>query len=139
MTAPTDQFIDIAKRSQDAFNTVTRTWVDLVQSFANNAVPGDTSGPGASPVPNVLPYVDGLFDVAEKLLSNQRVIVHQWVDAAQRTTGAVTEQAVRATRSVSADAADGAEAAVDNTTEAVQASGEQAASSARAARRTAAG
>ncbi len=136
MTAPTDQFTDIAKRSQDAFTTVTRTWLDLVQSVAG---PTDTSGPGASPVPNVLPYVDGLFDVAEKFLSNQRVLAHQWVDAAMRTTEAVTEQAVRATKSVSAHSANGAEAAVDNTADAVRATGEQAASSARAAHRTAAG
>lgn len=115
MTAPTDQYVDITKRSQDAFSTVTRTWVDFMQSITGNVAAGD------SPVPNVLPYVDGLFDVAEKLLANQREIAHQWLDAAQRTTEAVTEQAVRATKSVSAHAANGAEAAGDNGSEALRA------------------
>ena len=115
MTAPTDQFIDIAKRSQEAFTTATRTWVDFLQSFNGNVASSEGS------VPNLLPYVDGLFDVAEKLLSNQREIAQHWVDAAVRTTEAVTEQAVRATKSVSAHAANGTEAAISNGSDALRA------------------
>jgi ElaB/YqjD/DUF883 family membrane-anchored ribosome-binding protein len=95
MTAPTDQFIDIAKCNQDAFNSVTRTWIDSIQSMTGNVGSGETAAS------NVHPYLDSLFDVAEKLLSNQRKFAHQWINAAVRATEAVTEQAARAAQSVS--------------------------------------
>jgi hypothetical protein len=34
MTTPTDQFVDIGNRSQEAVTTAVRTWADTVQSFA---------------------------------------------------------------------------------------------------------
>ena len=130
MTAPTDQFVDIARRSQDAFSTVVRTWIDSMQSLTGNV------GSGEASVPDVQPYVDGLFDVAERLLSSQREFAHQWVNAAVRAGEAVTEQAARAAKSVSGPAANGTEAGteavLDNGAEAVRAAGERAASSARA-------
>ena len=132
MTAPTDQFtdqfMDIARRNQDAFNTVARTWIDSIQSMTGNVASGEASAP------DVRPYVDGLFDVAEKLLSNQREFAHQWINAAVRATDAVTEQAARAAQSVSGPTANGAETVVKNGAQAVRAGGERAASSARAAR-----
>jgi hypothetical protein len=134
MTAPTDQFIEIAKRNQEALVTATRSWIDIMQSIAGAASSNGTPVvPGVAGLPGVLPYVDGLFDVAEKLLVNQREIAQQWVGAAVRTTEVVTDQAVRATKSVSQHTVNGIEAAVDNGTEAARATGERAVSSVRAA------
>ncbi len=66
MTAPTDQFVDIAKRSQEAVTTAVRTWADSVQSFTGNL----TAGHAQLPDPQTV--VDGYFDFAEKVLATQR-------------------------------------------------------------------
>ena len=131
MSAPTDQFIDTTNRSQDAFAAAAQTWADFVQSMAGNVSGGDAPIPAMT---QVQPYVDSFFDLADKLLSNQRAIVHLWLDAATKANEAVAEQAVRATKSVSAHAANGAEAVVDNSADAVRATDERTASSAQAAR-----
>ena len=90
MTAPTNQFIDMTKRSQDAVTTVARTWADSMQSIAGAVLPADV------PVPSMQPYLDGFFDLAERMLSEQRDLAHHWLNAALRATEVVTEQATRA-------------------------------------------
>ena len=128
MTAPTDQFVDIANRGQEAVTTAVRTWADSVQSFASKL----TAGQGQ--LPDLQSVVDQYFDFAEKVLANQREFVSQWASATVKASEAVTEQAQRATHSVAARAADGTEAVVDNVTETAKVAGEKAASTARAAR-----
>lgn len=128
MTAPTDQFAEIASRGQEAVTTAVRTWADTVQSFASKA----TAGPGQ--LPDLPSVVDTYFDFAEKVLANQREFVSQWASAAAKASEAVTEQAHRATQSVTAHTVNGTEAAVDNATETVKVAGEKAVSTARAAR-----
>ena len=135
MTAPTDQFIDTTKRSQDAFTAVAQTWADFMTSMARSVPGSDAAIPAVTAATQVQPYVDSFFDLADKLLSNQRAIIRYWLDAAMKATEAVTEQAVRATKSVSAHTANGAAAVVDNSADALRATGERAASSARAASR----
>lgn len=132
MTAPTDQFIDIARRSQDVFANVTRVWANSVQSLASNVTPGEGK------LPDVQAYLDDYFDFAERLLSNQREIAHQWINAATRATEVVAEQASRATKSVSTRAVNGAEAVVQSGADATKATGEKVAETARAARGVAA-
>ena len=90
MTAPADQFVDIAKRSQEAFATAARTWVDSVQALADNVTSGETK------IPDVQGYFDSYFDIVEKLLSSQRDVSHQWISAALKAGEAVGQQ----TRSV---------------------------------------
>ena len=128
MTAPTDQFVDIAKRSQEAVTTAVQTWADTVQGFASKL----TSGP--TQLPDLQSIVEQYFDFAEKVLANQREFAQQWASAASKATEAVTEQAQRATQSVAAHTANGAEAVVNNVTETAKVAGEKAASTARAAR-----
>src|SRR4051794_40504132 len=99
MTAPTDQFVDIASRSQEAVTTAVRTWTDSVQSFASKL----TAGQGQ--LPDLQGVVDQYFDFAEKVLANQREFVSQWASATAKASEAVTEQAQRATQSVAAHAA----------------------------------
>ena len=118
MTAPTDHFIDMTKRSQDAFTTVARTWADSMQSIAGAVLPADV------PVPSVQPYLDGFFDLAERMLSEQRDLAHHWINAALRATEVMTEQATRASRTVSHELADETETVIDDS---AQATGEQAA------------
>jgi hypothetical protein len=121
MTAPTDQFIDMTKRSQDAFTTVARTWADSMQSIAGAVLPADV------PVPSMQPYLDGFFDLAERMLSEQRDLAHHWLNAALRATEVVTEQATRASRTVSHELADETETVIDDSAQATRATGEQAA------------
>lgn len=133
MTAPTDQFIDITRRSQDALATVARAWAESVQSLTDNV------SPNGNALPDVQAYLDSYFDFAERLLANHRELAHQWVSAAVHATEAVTEQASRATKSVSAHTANGAEALLERGAEAARATGEATAATARAARGAAKG
>ena len=128
MTAPTDQFVDIANRGQEAVTTAVRTWTDTVQSFASKLTAGQ------SPVTDLQGVVDQYFDFAEKVLANQREFANQWASATVKASEAVTEQAQRATQSVAAHAQNGAEAVVNSATESAKVAGEKAASTARAAR-----
>ena len=128
MTAPTDQFVDIANRGQEAVTTAVRTWTDTVQTFASKLTAGQ------SPVTDLQGVVDQYFDFAEKVLANQRELVSQWASATVKASEAVTEQAQRATQSVAAHAQNGAETVVKSATETAKVAGEKAASTARAAR-----
>ena len=128
MTTPTDQFVDIANRSQEAVTTAVRTWADTVQSFARKLTAGQSQLADLSSV------VDQYFDFAEKVLASQREFAQQWASATLKATEAVTEQAQRATQSVTSHTVNGTEAVVDNATETVKVAGEKAASTARAAR-----
>ena len=129
MTAPTDQFVDLATRGQEAVTTAVRTWTDSVQSFASRLTAGQA--------PDLQSVVEQYFDFAEKVLANQREFAQQWASAAARASEAVTEQAQRATQSVAAHTANGAEAVVDNAAETARVAGEKAAATARAARNVA--
>ena len=131
MSAPTDQFVDLATRSQEAVTTAVRTWTDTVQSFASHLTPGQAQ------LPNLTGVVEQYFDFAEKVLANQREIAQQWATATVKATEAVTEQAQRATQSVAAHTANGAEAVVDNAAETARVASEKAAATARAARNVA--
>jgi hypothetical protein len=133
MTAPTDQFVDLANRSQEAVTTAVRTWTDSVQSLSSRL----TAGQGQ--LPDLQGVVDQYFDFAEKVLANQREFAHQWASAAVRASEAVTEQAQRATQSVAAHTANGTEAVVDNAAETARVAGDKAAATARAARNIAKG
>ena len=94
MTAPTDQFVDIAKRSQEAVSTAVRSWADSVQNFAGNL----NAGPGQ--LPNPQSVIDTYFDFAEKALSMQREAVQQVVSAGVKATEAVKDQASKVTAQV---------------------------------------
>ncbi len=124
MTAPTDQFVDIAKRSQEAVTTAVRNWADSVQSFAGNLTTGHTQ------LPDPLSVVDGYFDFAEKVLATQRRFASEWVSASVKAGETVQEQVTKATETVTAQTVNGTEQAVAQAAETTQ----KAASTARAAR-----
>ena len=124
MTAPTDQFVDIAKRSQEAVTAAVRNWADTVQSFTGNLTAGQAQLPDPQSV------VEGYFDFAEKVLATQRRFASEWVSASVKAGETVQEQVTKATESVTAQTVNGAEQAAAVATETTQ----KAASTARAAR-----
>jgi hypothetical protein len=124
MTAPTDQFVDIAKRSQEAVTTAVRTWADSLQSLAGNL----TAGQAQLPDPQTV--VDGYFDFAEKVLATQRRFASEFVSASVKAGETVQEQVSKATETVTAQAVNGTEKAAAQATETTQ----KAAATARAAR-----
>ena len=124
MTASTDQFVDIAKRSQEAVTTAVRTWADSVQSFAGNLTAGHAQLPDPQSV------VDGYFDFAEKVLATQRRVASELISASVKAGETVQEQVTKATETVTAQAVNGTEKAVAQATETTQ----KAAATARAAR-----
>ena len=125
MTAPTDQFVDIAKRSQEAVNTAVRSWADSVQNFAGNL----NAGPGQ--LPNPQSVIDTYFDFAEKVLANQRQLATQFVSASVKAGETVQEQVSKVTEQVTAHTVNGADVAAEKAAEATT---EVTARTARAAR-----
>ena len=124
MTAPTDQFVDIAKRSQEAVNTAVRSWADSVQNFAGHL------GTGQGQLPNPQSVIDTYFDFAEKVLATQRRVVSELISASVKAGETVQEQVTKAAETVTAQAVNGTEKTVAQATETTQ----KAAATARAAR-----
>jgi hypothetical protein len=124
MTAPRDQFGNIVNQSQDAVTSAINTWASTVQTFAGKA--------GQAQLPGLPGVVDHYFAFAETVLANQRQLAHQWVSAAAQASGSATEQAQRATRTVSARTVDATEAVVDNATETARVAGDTTAVTTRA-------
>ena len=128
MTTPTDQFVDIANRSQEAVTTAVRTWADSVQSIAGNLTAGQAQLPDPQSV------VDTYFDFAEKVLANQRQLATQFVSASVKAGETVQEQVGKVTEQVTAQTVNGTETAAATATEATEATVTKAATTARAAR-----
>ena len=87
MTAPTDQLVDIAKRSQEAIAAAVRSWTEAVQSLAGNQ----------PKLPDVHTVVDTDFDVAEKAVATQREAAQQAVAAGVKAAEAISAQAATVT------------------------------------------
>ena len=133
MTAPTDQFVDIAKRSQEAVTTAVRTWADSVQSFTGNL------NAGQAQLPDPQTVVDTYFDFAEKFLANQRQLATQFVSASVKAGESVQEQVSKVAEQVTAQTVNGTETAAAQATEVTTKAATTAATTARAARNVAKG
>jgi predicted RecB family nuclease len=131
MTAPTDQFVDIAKRSQEAVTTAVRSWADTVQSFAGNL------NAGQAQLPDPQSVVDTYFDFAEKLLANQRQLATEFVNASVKAGESVQEQVSKVTEQVTTQTVNGATTAAEQATAATETVAAKAATTARAARNVA--
>ena len=112
MTAPTDQFVDIAKRSQEAVNAAVRQWADSVQSFAGNL------NAGHAQLPDPQSVVNTYFDFAEKVLANQRQLATQFISASVKAGESVQEQVNKVSEQVAEQTVNGAETATAQVTEA---------------------
>ncbi|NMH98690.1 hypothetical protein [Pseudonocardia acidicola] len=128
MTTPSNQFADIAKRSQEALTAAARTWAETLQGFASSVTGGQRSLPDAHAV------VDNTFNFLEQMLENQRRLMHSLLSSGAQAAEAVTEQAARAADSGTAHTVSAAEAVADKAAEASEDVGAKASSTARSAR-----
>lgn len=114
MTAATDQFADIARRSQDLLTDSVRGWTETVQGLGRQFTEG-----GLPQLPDAGLAVDRVFDLYEQVLGHQRElartvvgagtsVVDRFTEQATRATQSVTEQAARATETVAEEPAEGA-------------------------------
>ncbi|GAA1202362.1 hypothetical protein [Pseudonocardia alaniniphila] len=131
MSAPTDQFIEIANRTQEAVTTAVRTWADTVQTFT-----GSVTGSRPS-LPNAQGAVDRYFDFAEQILESQRRIAKTVLTAGAQAAETMTEQAARTAETVAQRTASATETAVNKAADVGKAAAEQTTATARAARNAA--
>ena len=131
MSAPTDQFIEITNRTQEAVTTAVRTWADTVQTFT-----GSVTGSRPS-LPNAQGAVDRYFDFAEQILESQRRIAKTVLTAGAQAAETVTEQAARTAETVAQRTASATESAVNKAAGVSKAAAEQTTTTARAARNAA--
>ncbi len=96
MTAYADEFTAIAQRTQDATSTAVRSWTESMKSYTEHIT-------AENPLPqpgDVHAILDTWYDLASKLVAEQRRFVKTVVDAGTEAAGAVTEQARAAASAV---------------------------------------
>jgi hypothetical protein len=128
VTAPADQFVEIANRAQEAVTAAFRAWGETIQTLTA----GFAEGAPALPAAPIL--VDRYFDLAQQALDAQRQFAQGVVAACTQAAETVAEQTTKATESVTAQTISATEAAASKIAEVTKAAGEQAASTVRAAR-----
>ncbi|MEV1293372.1 hypothetical protein [Pseudonocardia sp. NPDC049635] len=104
MSAPTDQFVDFAKRGQDLVTESVRSWSDTVQGLAEQFTGGNRPQ-----LPDAGAAVDRVFDFYEQVLGHQRELARTVVGAGTSVVDQLTEQASRAAEVVTEHAAAGTE------------------------------
>jgi hypothetical protein len=106
MTAPTDQFVTIAQRGQEATTAAVRTWTESLKTYAQHY-----SAENPLPRPTeVHTVVDAWFDLTARLLDEQRAFVSTLVDTATEATNAMQNQTRAVLEPVAEAAATAAEA-----------------------------
>lgn len=129
MTASTDQFVDIAKRSSDAVTDSLRTWTETVQGFA-----GQFTGGGRPQLPDTGAAVDRVFDFAEQVLSHQRDLAKTVAGASSRAVETMTDQVAKAAESVTEHAVHNAERVSETADKATKDAADKTAGAARSTR-----
>ena len=129
MTASTDQFVDIAKRSQDVMTESLRTWTETLQGFA-----GQVTGGGRPQLPDTGAAVDRVFDFAEQVLAHQRDLAKTVVGASHQAVENWTDQAAKAAESVTEHAVHTTERVTDASERATKSAAEKAAGAASSTR-----
>ena len=88
MTAPTDQFTQLADRGQDAFSAAVRAWQNTLRSYSGAA-------PSTEALPDVDATVDAAFDLAARVLDSQREFTKALLSMATQSFKTITEQATQ--------------------------------------------
>jgi hypothetical protein len=88
MTAPTDQFTQLAHRGQEAFSAAVHAWQNTLRSY-----PG--AAPSTEALPDVDATVDAAFDLAARVLDGQHVFTKALVSVATQSFKTITEQATQ--------------------------------------------
>jgi hypothetical protein len=120
MTASTDQFVDIAKRSQDVMTESVKTWAETLQGFA-----GQWTGNGRPQLPDAGLAVDRMFDFAEQVLAHQREFAKTVVGAGQHAVDTWTDQAAKVAEQVTDNAVHNAERAGESVQKATDSAAEK--------------
>lgn len=115
MSAPTEQFVDIAKRGQDLVAESVRSWTDTVQGFAGQFTDGTRPQ-----FPDAGAAVDRVFDFYEQVLDQQRELTKTVLGAGRSAVDQWTEQASKAAEAVTRNASRNAESVVDSTADGAQ-------------------
>jgi hypothetical protein len=89
MTAATDEFVQVTQRSQEAVTAAVRSWSETLQNYAGsfitaNPLPGTT---------DTLAAVDAWFDLATRLLAEQRTVATVAITRGHEALSTVTAQA----------------------------------------------
>lgn len=121
MTASTDQFVDITKRSQDVLAESVRTWAETWQGLATQF----TAGTGRPQLPDAGVAVDRVFDFAEQVLAQQREFAKTVVGASQHAVDTWTDQAAKVAEQVTDNAVHNAERAGEATQKATDSAAEK--------------
>jgi hypothetical protein len=88
MSAPTDQFTQLAHRGQEAFSAAARAWQNTLRSY-----PG--AAPSTEAMRDVDATVDAAFDLAARVLDGQREFTKALVSVATQSFKTITEQATQ--------------------------------------------
>ncbi|MDQ4117280.1 MAG: hypothetical protein M3235_10010, partial [Actinomycetota bacterium] len=120
MTASTDQFVDITKRSQDVLAESVRTWAETWQGLASQF-----TGSHRPQFPDAGVAVDRVFDFAEQMLGRQREFAKTVVGASQYAVDTWTDQAAKVAEQVTDNAVHNAERAGEATQKAADSAAEK--------------
>jgi hypothetical protein len=120
MTASTDQFVDITKRSQDVLAESVRNWAEAWQGLA-----GQFTGNGRPQFPDAGVAVDRVFDFYEQMLGQQREFAKTVVGASQHAVDTWTDQAAKVAEQVTDNAVHNAERAGEATQKATDSAAEK--------------
>jgi hypothetical protein len=126
MTASTDQFVDIAKRSQDVMTESVRSWAETMQGFA-----GQFTGGGRPQLPDAGVAVDRMFDFAEQVLAHQRELAKTVVGASQQAVDTWSDQAAKVAEQVTDNAVHNTERANESVQKATDSAAEKTRATAR--------
>jgi hypothetical protein len=88
VAAPTDQFTQLAHRSQEAFSAAARAWQNTLRSY-----PGAT--PSTEAMRDINATGDAAFDLAARVLADQREFTKALVSVATMSFKTITEQATQ--------------------------------------------
>jgi hypothetical protein len=88
MTVATDQFTQLAHRGQEAFSAAVRAWQNTLRSY-----PGAI--PSTEALPDVDATVDAAFDLAARVLADQREFTKALVSVATQSFKTIAEQATQ--------------------------------------------
>ena len=120
MTASTDQFVDITKRSQDVLAESVRGWAETWQGLASQL-----TGHGRPQIPDAGVAVDRVFDFYEQMLGQQREFAKTVVGASQHAVDTWTDQAAKVAEQVTDNAVHNAERAGEATAKATDSAAEK--------------
>ena len=88
MTVSTDQFTQLAHRGQEAFSAAVRAWQNTLLSY-----PGAI--PSTEAMADVDATVDAAYDLAERVLADQREFTKAFVSVATQSFKTIAEQATQ--------------------------------------------